>query len=170
MNILLIDDELEFCQQARDYLEKFGHQVTIETTGTNAYAVFENTSPSIVVIDVDLGLSSLDGRTICAEIAKSDPYIEGKTGIIMISGHYIAPNDEVLRSPHEKCGFKVFKLICLSLSSMYCYFLLNQRARRVQSLICYSRSGVRVISKKVLLPNACPCCGESLVRMTLIVM
>jgi len=96
MNILLIDDELDFCLQARDYLEKFGHQVTIETTGSKAYAVFEGIAPSIVIVDVDLGLTSTDGRTICAEIAKSDSYIEGKVGIVMISGHYIAPNDEVL--------------------------------------------------------------------------
>jgi len=38
----------------------------------------------------------VDGRAICARLAQSAEYLEGRLGVLMISGHYIAPNDEVI--------------------------------------------------------------------------
>jgi len=96
LNILLIDDEREFCHQVKNYLDARSHAVQTESNGLIALDRYNHLLPDIVVIDVDLGLRELDGRAICAEIAKSSHYLSGKLGIVMISGHYIAPSDEVL--------------------------------------------------------------------------
>ena len=96
MKILLVDDEKEFCHQVKTYLQERHHQVFTESDGNLALERFTATRPDVVVLDVDLGLRGIDGRAICAQIAQSDQYRAGKLGIVMISGHYIAPSDEVL--------------------------------------------------------------------------
>lgn len=96
MKILLVDDEREFCHQVKTYLQDRHHTVHTEDNGNLAIERFEATLPDIVVLDIDLGLRGIDGRAICSQIAQSTHYRQGKLGIIMISGHYIAPNDEVL--------------------------------------------------------------------------
>lgn len=96
MKILLVDDEAEFCIQAQQFLQSEGHEVYVETNGDYALNRVAELLPDVVILDVDLGLSGVDGRAICARIAQSSEYREGRLGVLMISGHYIAPNDEVI--------------------------------------------------------------------------
>lgn len=129
MNILLVDDELEFCTQAQEYLQKHGHNVVIETVGTNALAKFSESRPSVVILDIDLGQQGIDGRSICAQIANSKEYQSGELGIIMISGHFVGANDEVL-------GFQLG-----ADNYMVKPFELNQLLARIDAI------GRRIISK-----------------------
>jgi len=96
MNVLIIDDEIGFCSQAKDYFSGRGVKLTTESCGDKAFATISETNPDIVVLDVDLGLRGTDGRGICAQLSRTSRYVQGSLGIIMISGHFIEPNDEVI--------------------------------------------------------------------------
>jgi len=96
VKILLIDDEHEFCLQVKTYFESVNDTILVESNGLRAMSQFNSFKPDVVIVDIDLGLREIDGRAICAEILKSEHYGNGSVGIVLISGHYIAPSDEVL--------------------------------------------------------------------------
>jgi len=93
--ILIVDDEISFCRQARAFLSVDGYNIVTECDGLRVLSQLEQFKPDILIIDVDLGISDLDGRTLCAEISKMKAYAEGNIHIIMISGHYVDPVDEI---------------------------------------------------------------------------
>jgi len=72
-----------------------GHSVFTESNPKLAELRLNELEPSVLVLDVDLGTPDLDGRTLCAQFAKTSRYIRGELRIIMISGHYIDPGDEI---------------------------------------------------------------------------
>jgi len=96
MKILLIDDEVEFAAQAQTFLTAQNFSVVVESNAVRALHLVDQLSPDIVIIDVDLGHKEIDGLAISAKIAASDEYQSGNRGIIMMSGHYVAPSDEVI--------------------------------------------------------------------------
>jgi len=91
----LVDDEDAFCRQACSYLESEGYTVELQRNADSVMKSYYEFSPQIVVLDVDLGVKNLDGRMLCASIVKTEHYQRGGVGIVLISGHYINPGDEL---------------------------------------------------------------------------
>lgn len=88
VNILLIDDDEQFCKEATAYLRSQGFQVTSITDGHQALATVEEADPDIVVLDIALQKEDLNGLTLCTDIRQKPKYAKGALGIVMISGHH----------------------------------------------------------------------------------
>lgn len=95
LKILVVDDEERFCRQAKSFLSIDGHLVLTECDGKHVMQRLNEFEPAVVVLDVDLGSPDIDGRTLCSLISKTQPYVRGELRIILISGHYIDPGDEI---------------------------------------------------------------------------
>jgi len=93
--VLLVDDEDAFCRQACAFLESEGYTVELQCNADSVMHSYHKFRPHIVVLDVDLGVKNLDGRMLCASIVNTKHYRRGEVGIILISGHYIDPGDEL---------------------------------------------------------------------------
>jgi len=92
---MLVDDEDAFLRHACAFFESDGHTVVPQNDADQVLHSFHQNEPDIVVLDVDLGHKTLDGRMLCADIVKTERYQLGSVGIILISGHYINPGDEL---------------------------------------------------------------------------
>ena len=76
--ILVVDDDLNICELLRLYLTKEGYNVVIANDGVSAVTMFQEESPSLVLLD--LMLPKLDGWQVCREIRKFS-----ETPIIMLT-------------------------------------------------------------------------------------
>ena len=61
MRILIVDDDVELVGLLRYALETAGYEVVVAYDGEQALAVFEQTGPDLVVLDVNL--PGIDGAT-----------------------------------------------------------------------------------------------------------
>jgi len=95
MKILVVDDEQRICRDTKNYLERLGYSVITESDGTKTLQRIEEESPSIVVLDVALNLKHTDGVTLCSEICRLPAHKSNNMGIILISGEFIRPPDEI---------------------------------------------------------------------------
>ncbi|MBR5438511.1 MAG: response regulator, partial [Clostridia bacterium] len=66
--ILVVDDDLNICELLRLYLTKEGYNVVIANDGMSAVTMFQEESPSLVLLDIML--PKLDGWQVCREIRK----------------------------------------------------------------------------------------------------
>ncbi len=66
--ILVVDDDNNICELLRLYLEKEGYAVTIANDGGAAVRLFQEVSPSLMLLDIMLPV--LDGWQVCREIRK----------------------------------------------------------------------------------------------------
>ena len=66
--ILVVDDDLNICELLRLYLTKEGYNVVIANDGVAAVTMFQEESPSLVLLDIML--PKLDGWQVCREIRK----------------------------------------------------------------------------------------------------
>ncbi|MFI3141861.1 MAG: response regulator transcription factor [Clostridia bacterium] len=66
--ILVVDDDLNICELLRLYLEKEGYHVIIANDGASAVTMYQEESPSLILLDVML--PRLDGWQVCREIRK----------------------------------------------------------------------------------------------------
>ncbi len=66
--ILVVDDDLNICELLRLYLEKEGYSVVIANDGASAITMFQEESPSLVLLDIML--PPPDGFQVCREIRK----------------------------------------------------------------------------------------------------
>ncbi len=66
--ILVVDDDLNICELLRLYLTKEGYNVVIANDGVSAVTMFQEESPSLVLLDIML--PKLDGWQVCREIRK----------------------------------------------------------------------------------------------------
>ena len=66
--ILVVDDDNNICELLRLYLEKEGYAVTIANDGGAAVRLFQEISPSLMLLDIMLPV--LDGWQVCREIRK----------------------------------------------------------------------------------------------------
>ncbi|MBQ6601752.1 MAG: response regulator transcription factor [Clostridia bacterium] len=66
--ILVVDDDLNICELLRLYLTKEGYNVVIANDGISAVTMFQEESPSLVLLDIML--PKLDGWQVCREIRK----------------------------------------------------------------------------------------------------
>ena len=76
--ILVVDDDLNICELLRLYLTKEGYNVVIANDGMSAVTMFQEESPSLVLLDIML--PKLDGWQVCREIRKFS-----ETPIIMLT-------------------------------------------------------------------------------------
>ena len=76
--ILVVDDDLNICELLRLYLTKEGYSVVIANDGVSAVTMFQEESPSLVLLDIML--PKLDGWQVCREIRKFS-----ETPIIMLT-------------------------------------------------------------------------------------
>ncbi len=76
--ILVVDDALNICELLRLYLTKEGYDVVIANDGISAVSIFQEESPSLVLLDIML--PKLDGWQVCREIRKFS-----ETPIIMLT-------------------------------------------------------------------------------------
>ena len=66
--ILVVDDDLNICELLRLYLEKEGYEVAIANNGADAVKLFQDLSPSLMLLDIMLPV--LDGWQVCREVRK----------------------------------------------------------------------------------------------------
>lgn len=67
--ILVVDDDNNICELLRLYLEKEGYAVTIANDGNTAVKLFQELSPSLMLLDIML--PGLDGWQVCREVRKT---------------------------------------------------------------------------------------------------
>ena len=82
-NILIIDDEIDICKLISGVLEDEGYSTYNAQNSDNALAVISRNSIDLIILDVWLEGSKLDGIELLQEIHVSSPEIP----IIIISGH-----------------------------------------------------------------------------------
>ncbi|GGF14871.1 DNA-binding response regulator [Halobacillus andaensis] len=61
--ILIVEDEIELAELIKDYLEKEGFEVTHAIDGEEGLQQFQDTDPSLVILD--LMLPKMDGMELC---------------------------------------------------------------------------------------------------------
>ncbi len=66
--VLVVDDELQIVKVLRAYLEKGGFQVVTAADGNAALAVFRQSRPDFVILD--LNLPGMDGLDVCRAIRR----------------------------------------------------------------------------------------------------
>lgn len=81
--ILIVDDEKDIRFLIREILEDEGYEVSEAPHSESALSQFSKTSHDLVILDIWLQNSDMDGMEILAEINKRNPAIP----ILMISGH-----------------------------------------------------------------------------------
>ena len=81
MKILIIDDERNICYTLRGILEDEGHEVLSAYNARSGLALFEETEPDAVILDVKL--PDGNGLDILAKIKTVVPELP----VIMISGN-----------------------------------------------------------------------------------
>lgn len=78
--ILIVDDDVDTCENLSDILTNFGHQVCIAHNGIEALLRTEETRFDIVLLD--LQMPGMDGLELYRELKRSDP----TTVAILITG------------------------------------------------------------------------------------
>jgi two-component system nitrogen regulation response regulator NtrX len=81
--ILIVDDEPDIRAQIEGILEDEGYQTRVAHNSDTALAAFRARRPSLVVLDIWLQNSRLDGLGILEEMLREEPQVP----CVMISGH-----------------------------------------------------------------------------------
>ena len=79
--ILLVDDEVEFASALAERLQMRGYDVKTASNGLEAMALFHNSPPDVVILD--LRIPGMDGLEILKNIKIFDPTIE----VLILTGH-----------------------------------------------------------------------------------
>jgi len=82
-DILIVDDERDICMLIAGILEDEGHTARRAHNSTEAIDAVRQRRPSLVILDVWLQGSEMDGLQLLEEIRREDPPIP----VVMISGH-----------------------------------------------------------------------------------
>ena len=83
LEVLVVDDEADIRELVSGVLEDEGYAVRTAADSTQALEAFEERRPSMVLLDVWLQGSRLDGLQLLQEIKRRDPTVP----VLMISGH-----------------------------------------------------------------------------------
>ena len=81
INLLLVDDEVEFLAPMVKRLKKRNYHVETSTSGPAAIEFIRNNPVELVVLDVQM--PGMDGIETLSEIKRIDPSI----GVVMLTGH-----------------------------------------------------------------------------------
>ncbi len=79
--VLLVDDEVEFASALAERLQMRDYDVKTAATGLEAMALFHNSPPDVVILD--LRIPGMDGLEILKNIKIFDPTIE----VLILTGH-----------------------------------------------------------------------------------
>ena len=82
-SILVVDDEADIRELVSGVLEDEGYAVRTAADSTAALEAIEERRPSLLLLDVWLQGSRLDGLQILQEVKRRDPNLP----VLMISGH-----------------------------------------------------------------------------------
>ena len=82
-DILIVDDEQDIRELIAGVLEDEGHSVRLAATAHDALSQMQSRTPSLVVLDVWLQGSDMDGLTVLKHMKAIDPLMP----VIVISGH-----------------------------------------------------------------------------------
>src|SRR5215218_749828 len=82
-DILIVDDERDICTLIAGILEDEGHTARRAHNSTEATDAVRQRRPALVILDVWLQGSAMDGLQLLEEIRREDPPIP----VVMISGH-----------------------------------------------------------------------------------
>lgn len=77
--ILIVDDELCFCEVLRDFLMKRGYQASVATNGERALAIYRDERHSVVLMDMNM--PGKNGIETLKELMALDP----EATVIMIT-------------------------------------------------------------------------------------
>ncbi|WP_338504233.1 sigma-54 dependent transcriptional regulator [Sphingomonas kaistensis] len=83
LEVLVVDDEADIRELVAGVLEDEGYAVRSAANSTEALDAIESRRPSLVLLDVWLQGSRMDGLQILAEVKRRDPSLP----VLMISGH-----------------------------------------------------------------------------------
>src|SRR4051794_878285 len=83
LEVLVVDDEADIRDLVSGVLEDEGYTVRVAADSTQTLEAVEERRPSMVLLDVWLQGSKLDGLQLLQEIKRRDPTIP----VLMISGH-----------------------------------------------------------------------------------
>ncbi len=83
VDVLVVDDETDICLQVAGILEDEGYTVASAENADSALEVVKSKRPKVVILDVWLERSRLDGLELLNEIRREDSEIV----ILMMSGH-----------------------------------------------------------------------------------
>ncbi|MBC7985749.1 MAG: sigma-54-dependent Fis family transcriptional regulator [Sphingomonadaceae bacterium] len=83
LDILVIDDERDICELVAGVLEDEGYSARAASNSDDALAAIDERRPSLVLLDVWLQGSRVDGLDLLDEIKRRDPSLP----VLMISGH-----------------------------------------------------------------------------------
>jgi two-component system nitrogen regulation response regulator NtrX len=83
LEVLVVDDEADIRELVAGVLEDEGYAVRSAANSTDALEAIENRRPSLVLLDVWLQGSRLDGLQLLEEVKRRDPSLP----VLMISGH-----------------------------------------------------------------------------------
>ncbi|MEM6683089.1 MAG: sigma-54 dependent transcriptional regulator [Pseudomonadota bacterium] len=83
LDILVVDDEGDICELISGILSDEGYDTRTALTSTEALAALAARRPSLIILDIWLQGSELDGLELLDRIKASDPSLP----VIMISGH-----------------------------------------------------------------------------------
>jgi two-component system nitrogen regulation response regulator NtrX len=81
--ILVVDDEKDIGDLLSDVLTEADFKVTTAVDSTSAFSAIENFYPSLIILDIWLKNSKLDGIGILEQIQQKCPFVP----VIIISGH-----------------------------------------------------------------------------------
>jgi two-component system, NtrC family, nitrogen regulation response regulator NtrX len=82
-DILIVDDEADIRELVSGILEDEGHKTRLAKDSDEALRAVEERRPSLVILDIWLQGSKLDGLDVLARIKKSHPELP----VVIISGH-----------------------------------------------------------------------------------
>lgn len=83
LDVLVVDDERDIRELVAGVLEDEGYGARVAANSTAALEAFAERRPSLVLLDVWLTGSKLDGLELLAELKRRDPTLP----VLMISGH-----------------------------------------------------------------------------------
>jgi two-component system nitrogen regulation response regulator NtrX len=83
LEVLVVDDEADIRELVAGVLEDEGYAVRSAANSTDALEAIESRRPSLVLLDVWLQGSRLDGLQLLEEVKRRDPSLP----VLMISGH-----------------------------------------------------------------------------------
>src|SRR5918995_6170532 len=83
LEVLVVDDEADIRELVSGVLEDEGYAVRSAANSTEALEAIEERRPSLVLLDVWLQGSRLDGLQLLQEVKRRDPSLP----VLLISGH-----------------------------------------------------------------------------------
>ena len=83
ISVLIVDDERDICDQISGLLNDYSYDTFIAHKSDEALQILKNNKPDIIILDIWLNNSKLDGFKTLEKIKE----INDSIPIIMISGH-----------------------------------------------------------------------------------